>query len=391
MFNGKIQNISYNPQLRDDKPLKIYEFKNFDINNCAAFGLIKINPSDCVAYTKWVSPKRTRSYPFARIYNIYGFNTKIISIIPIIKDEGKDSMNNDRINAITFSWMNLLNIYIILSYYESAEKLPPNKRKTAANRANNKSEIIKTEYITNQKFNNDYVKKKIQEISQYHMSALHWNTKHFQEDFEKIWNKSIECYQKISKDLNVELHSFKKHKEVLHRFQKNGKFDIETFKKIMDEKSKKAQYREALTNHKLEFLANSNKAILNLVNFLGGTYYLTCDEILIENGLVIIQESKNSPTKKLPQKNDIKDGLFKLILFSNIETLEYNEKEIKFKTRLKLTGNLNGDLILPASELKISTFVLENDLNNRQKDLLIKLNRESEANDISIHIQSNRT
>ncbi|MHA1651424.1 MAG: hypothetical protein ACTSYB_14625, partial [Candidatus Helarchaeota archaeon] len=253
-FNGFIRNIIYNPQFLEDKPLKIYNFTDFDINKSASFGLIKINSSDILAYTKWVSPKRTRSYPFSRIYNVYGMNSKIITIIPIIKDEGKDSMNNDRINAITFSWMNLLNIYIILAYYETAEKKLPEKRKKAANIGEKSTKTKKIELITNQKFNNDYIKEKIQDISRYKMSALHWNTKHFQDDFEKIWNKSIECYEKISKELNVKLHSFEDHRKILEKFKKNGKFDIETFKNYMNKRSKEAQHREVMTIHKLEAL-----------------------------------------------------------------------------------------------------------------------------------------
>jgi len=114
-------------------------------------------------FAKWVSPKRTRSYPFARLYNIYGFNSNKITIIPIIKDEGDGSGNNDRINTINFFWMNLLNIYIILSWYESAEKKPDSDN-----------------LITNQKFNNEFIKQKIIEITKSKMTELHWNTEHFE-------------------------------------------------------------------------------------------------------------------------------------------------------------------------------------------------------------------
>jgi len=317
-------------------------------------------------------------------------NSKIITIIPIIKDEGKDSMNNDRINAITFSWMNLLNIYIILAYYETAEKKIPEKRKKAANIGEKSTKTKKTELITNQKFNNDYIKEKIQDISRYKMSALHWNTKHFQDDFEKIWNKSIECYEKISKELNVKLHSFEDHRKVLEKFKKNGKFDIETFKNYMNKRSKEAQHREVMTIHKLEALTGVNKAIFNISNYLGGTYYLTCDEVFIERGHFIIQESKNSIKRKLPSKNDIRDGLFKLILFSNIEKLEYNEKEVKFKTRLKLTGNLEGELILPAPRSTILSFISKNQLKSNLKKTIINLNKESAQNNITIWIKGNK-
>lgn len=54
-----------------------------------------------IGYSQWVSPRR----------------------VTIIKDEGING-DLDRINAITFSWMNLANVYIILAYYDSAVAHP---------------------------------------------------------------------------------------------------------------------------------------------------------------------------------------------------------------------------------------------------------------------------
>ncbi|MGB5596193.1 MAG: hypothetical protein WBM62_19465 [Crocosphaera sp.] len=55
--------------------------------------------------------------------------------------------------------MNLLNIYIVLAYYEEAEK------------SEKKGQSSKQK-ITNQKFNNSFVKSQIQEILNYRQSAL---------------------------------------------------------------------------------------------------------------------------------------------------------------------------------------------------------------------------
>ncbi len=389
-LKGFIRNLSYSPQFTDDAPLKKYDFMNFDSNECSPFGLLQMDQNNTIAYTKWVSPKRTRSYPFSRLYHVFGTNSKIITIIPIIKDEGKDSMNNDRINAITFSWMNLLNIYIILAYYQTAEKQYPEKRRKSANIGNKRPKKQKLEFITNQKFDNDYIKGKIEEITQYKMSALHWNTKHFQDDFETIWNKAIECYETISREHNVKLHSFEDHRRRLEEFKTDGKFNIENFKQVMNIRSKEAQLREAQTTHDLEILAEGHKAIFRISNYLGGIYYLTCDETIIENDLLILQESKNSIKDRLPKNDDIRDGLFKLILFSNMDKLEYDAKPIKFKTRLKLTGTLEGALTLPALENEILSFVSSNQLEDTSKNLLLSLNKESEHNHLSIHIGSNK-
>ncbi|MHC5851063.1 hypothetical protein [Nostoc sp. JL34] len=106
-FTGFIKGVTSKTYL-DDNLSKI-NLDVFDVNKERGYGLIK-SPTTEIAYSKWVSPKRTRSYPFARIYNTYN-SSKVITIIPVIKDEGKDG-DIDKIQSSTISWMNLLNIYI---------------------------------------------------------------------------------------------------------------------------------------------------------------------------------------------------------------------------------------------------------------------------------------
>jgi DNA-dependent RNA polymerase auxiliary subunit epsilon len=85
----------------------------------------------------------------------------VITIIPVIKDEGQDG-DRDRIQYSTISWMNLLNIYIVLAYYETAQK---SDKRGQSNK----------QKLTNQQFNNEFVRSQIDEILAYHQSALHWN------------------------------------------------------------------------------------------------------------------------------------------------------------------------------------------------------------------------
>lgn len=72
--------------------------------------------------------------------------------------------NNDRINFITLSWMNLMNVYVVLAYYVDADKVDDNR-------------------ITNQRLSNTYIKDKLREIAEYRFDGHHWNQKHFREDF----------------------------------------------------------------------------------------------------------------------------------------------------------------------------------------------------------------
>jgi hypothetical protein len=61
VIEGKITGIKY--EIRLPNNLKIIEVSNFDINKCPTACLISDGKST-FALSKWVSPKRTRSYPY---------------------------------------------------------------------------------------------------------------------------------------------------------------------------------------------------------------------------------------------------------------------------------------------------------------------------------------
>ena len=110
-LKGIVKGVKYTPYL-NQKKLTEYDIAQFDVNTAGACGLINLGTSgNNLAFSKWVSPKRTRTYPFQRIYNTLGLSTKKVTIIPVIKDEGAAG-DNDRINAMTFSWMNLMNVHM---------------------------------------------------------------------------------------------------------------------------------------------------------------------------------------------------------------------------------------------------------------------------------------
>lgn len=368
-FTGFIKGVTYQTFLNDE--LKVINLDNFDVNEVKASGLIKTSTTE-VAYSKWVSPKRTRSYPFARIYNTYN-SCKAITVIPVLKDEGKDG-DRDRIQYSTISWMNLLNIYIVLAYYETAEK-------SHKKRQENKNKL------TNQKFNNEFVKAQIQEILKYRQSALHWNKNLFEERFTQIFEKALDCYDSISQQTGVLIHS----RQGMNTYLKTIIEEFEEFKNISLKGSQNASKREAITSHELEYLVDGLKATFSIENYLGGVYYLTPDEIFHENDIYFIQESKNASSDFLPSKSDIQDGLFKLILFSNLDSLILDEREVSFVPKLKLTGkNVNNSIIFPDHINRLDSFILDNNFKKGQVTIINKLASEAKNNqNLKIEISGN--
>ena len=309
-FTGFIKGVTYKTCLGEK--LNEINIDSFDVNQASSYGLIKSSITE-IAYSKWVSPKRTRSYPFARIYTTYN-SSKIITIIPVIKDEGKDG-DRDVIQYSTISWMNLLNIYIVLAYYETAQK------------SNKKGQLTKDK-LSNQKFNDEFVKAQINEILAYRQSALHWNKNLFEERFSSIFEKALNSYDSIASQTGVVIHS----RISMDNYLQKIIFEFEEFKNISLKGSQSASKREAMTSHKMEYLEDGLKATFSIENYLGGVYHLTADEIFVYNNDYIIQESKNSSKESLPKLPDIQDGLFKLILFSNLDSLRLNGEPVDFLT-----------------------------------------------------------
>jgi hypothetical protein len=380
IIKAKIEDLKYKSGgLIKANYLQEYNLLNFDINKATASGIVEIDKNNKLAFSKWITPKRTRSYPFARIYDTYSFGGKRITIIPVIKDEGigasKNKSNNDRINFITLSWMNLTNVYVILAWYCDAEKMSDYR-------------------ITNQKFDVDYVNEKIKEISEFQFDAHHWNNKHFQKDFAEVYNKAVKSYEKIGKKLAVKMHSASDHNGFLGKIISEDKksIDLEKFAEQTLGKSKLAANREICVKHKNEYLTlKSEKPVFEMKNNLGGRYYLTSDEIEInpKTKTAVIRECKNSTEGRLPKETDIKDGLFKILLFSQIKRMEIDGEEYSYAVKLKLTGKITSSLMLPTKQDIVEKFVLAEKISGTEKKLLEMLNEEASLNGYQIEISNN--
>ena len=343
-LSAKIKGIKYKPFLCRD--LEIFEFNDLEkaLTSAASF-ILKINKENKVAISWWVSAKRTRSYPYARVYDTLGFSGKKITIIPIVKDEGKEG-DRDFLQWDTVSLMSLLGIYVIIAYYNEAE---PSKR------YKNK--------ITNQRFNTNYLKEQIKKILSYQSDALHWNIAHI-DNAGRIGQKALEAYDKISKELKVEMHSRQSAEKRIDELLK-GKEEFMNLSRVLAEK---AQRRERLTVQPKENLSGT-KAIITIQNYLGGFYYFTADEVEVRGNNVFLIEGKHSKTNSLPSLEDIKDGLLKMILFTNLENVKADGKNYKPIAVLKLT---------------VENHFNENQLSYSQKEILKLLREEAKINNFQI-------
>jgi len=343
-ISAKVTGIRYTPLLC--KKLNVFDFEDLSkaLSEEGTF-IIEINKKQ-LALSWWVSAKRTRSYPYARVYDSLDFSGKKVTIIPIMKDEGKEG-DRDFLQWDTISLMSLLGIYVIISYYKTAERSLKYKNK-----------------ITNQRFDIDHITSKIKDLLYYQSDALHWNLKEI-ENVAEMGKKSLESYERISKTLGIEMHS----REYAEKRIKKILEGKEIFMNLSRDLAHRAQIRESMTIQPKEDIATGIKAALTIKNYLGGYYYFTSDEVKIQDNNIFLIEAKHTKKNKLPSVGDIKDGLLKMILFTNLEDVK-----------------IDGNTYIPIPVLKLTTgkdFIFD-ELNKQQKKLFEMLKEEARLNGFKI-------
>ncbi len=361
-ITGTIKGITYEPLFLET--LKDIDIKKFNINDAPSSFTLKDN-KHTFAISKWVSPKRTRSYPFERVYNTYD-SSKKIAVIPIVKDEGAKG-DRDFIQWDTVSLMSLLDIFVIFAFYEKADKVGSK--------------------ITNQQFNNKYIISKIKKIEQYRSSALHWNLNELNTNLHSIIEKVKTSYSKIEKQTGIKLHN----SNGLDRFKKEIEKDVLSFMAFSRERAQQAQARESVTLQPKESLSTLSKAKITITNYLGGQYFFTVDETKITKNTIYLIEGKHSKNSILPSKGDIKDGLLKMILYSNLSDVKVNNKEMKSYPILLLTSSLLvGSISSSDTKNKQDKYFENNGLSSSQKAMITKVMKEAIKNNFTVKLQYSR-
>ncbi|MBD3202815.1 hypothetical protein GF327_00840 [Candidatus Woesearchaeota archaeon] len=311
-ITAKIKGVEYIPFLGRD--LKEYDFNEFDkaLDNDATF-ILNLNEKNKIAVSWWVSAKRTRSYPYSRVYDSLDFSSKKITIIPIFKDEGKEG-DRDYLQWDTISLMSLLGVYVIIAYYNDAVQSSRYDQK-----------------ITSQRFDIKYLNENITKLRSYQSDALHWNIAQI-DRIGEIGDKAIKSYKQISENTGVEMHSLKAAKKRINNLRE-GK---ESFMELSRNLAELAQRREQITEQPKELL-NGIKGTITITNYLGGNYYFTSDEVELHGEDIYLIDAKHTRKNNIPSLGDIKDGLLKMMLFTNLSDVKINGKNVKPVAVLKLT------------------------------------------------------
>ena len=362
-IKGNITGVPYQALLGNVLPS--IDFRNLDINSAPPTFWLNYGLMNGFAVSKWVSPKRTRSYPYERVYNTLSANKKI-TIIPIIKDEGSAG-DRDFIQWDTISLMSLLDIFVIFAYYSDAERHPTRDNK-----------------ITNQKLDDIFIKSKIAEIASYHSSALHWNLKELNaQNFHNLIESVKTSYNRIGSNLNISMHNV----SGIDNFRNNITTDMNLFKQFSRDKAQQAQQREFVTVQPKELLSTATKAKITIKNYLGGEYFFTVDEVKLTDQQVYLIEAKHSNSSILPSLSDIKDGLLKLVLYCNLENVTVDDVPMSSKAVLKLTSkHIIGGINNYSDQTQLNYFYQNNPSVFSKQNFISELFYEANQNNIMVVI-----
>jgi len=360
-IKGFIPEINYTPTL--SKELEIFEQSKLQTDELAqkASFILRFTNNE-YGYSQWVSPKRTRSYPYSRVYDTLGVKNRV-TIIPFVKDEGFDG-DRDFLQWDTISLMSLLNVYVIVSYYKSAVKSESYDDK-----------------ITNQVYDYKFIEQQLEELSNYQSSALHWNLKQM-DNLHSVAEKSKSSYNLISENLDVKMHS---EKGIDSRIKIVGD-SVKGFRNLSRELAEQAQNRETQTTQPKESVI-AEKAGITLKNFLGGFYYFTVDEFKIIDNTIFLIEKKHSVQKQIPSANDVKDSFIKMALFTNIYDLKAESEKLNYLPVVGLTSSsFKGYCHSKMNDERIDSVLQENEFTSIKSKTFKSFITEARTNDFLLFL-----
>ena len=360
-ISGDVEKVKYKQFLGDN--LKQSKLENFDVNK--AQGAFTLNDGkQTIAVSRWISPKRTRSYPYERVYDTLAYNGVKVAIIPVVKDEGLGGAR-DFLQWDTISLLSLLDVHVVLAYYDSAEK-------------NTKRD----DQITSQKLDNTYITARLNEIFDFKGTSREWNERETKQ-LGAIFEKAKLSYQKISAATKTYLHNSDALDELIKYAATPEKF-IE----FSRGKSRQAQSREFVTEQPKEALATDTKAKVTINNALFGKYFLTCDETRLDGKTLYLIEAKHSVRTKIPGKNDVKDGFVKMMLYTAMTNVKVGAKPYKLKVQIRLTSNqMKGSTNSDEKAETIAKFISDNNFTATEINFIKKIFEEARTNNFTIILE----
>ncbi|MDR3306459.1 MAG: hypothetical protein LBS61_02125 [Endomicrobium sp.] len=130
-----------------------------------------------------------------------------------------------------------------------------------------------------------------------------------------------------------------------------------------------------------------SKSKITIQNYLGGKYFFTVDEVVLNKNIVNLIESKHSKNSVLPSESDVKDGLVKMILYSNLASVEVDGVPMKSMAVLRLTSDVfSGSISSESIKKDLVDSFKTNNLSEKRKVFIERLFKEADENNFVAQI-----
>ena len=113
---------------------------------------------------------------------------------------------------------------------------------------------------------------------------------------------------------------------------------------------------------------------------------------MIDGKNLYLIEAKHSARARFPSKNDIKDGLLKLMVYTNLGNVKIGKTPYAPRVMIRLTSNnLKGSIISDAKETEIEKFFTENNFALKDREFFRKLFAEARENRFTVILEHAET
>jgi len=166
--------------------------------------------------------------------------------------------------------------------------------------------------------------------------------------------------------------------------------DMQTVSKKLENSKKSAK---GIITKETKLMLEVLEKIFNCLEagkFANGLEYNE-DEIEIVKETIYLIEGKHSKNSILPSKGDIKDGLLKMILYSNLTDVKANNKKMKSCPVLLLSSShLKGSISSLDTKKERDTYFEKNGFSSSQKAMIETVMTEAIKNKFTVKLQYSR-
>lgn len=259
-----------------------------------------------VDVSQWETPKRTRTYPLPRMYQLLQSAHRKAALIPAVKDEGS-GLNPDVLGLDTIHLLTQFGLYVVVGRYVEGRGDERSKRGT--------NETVKV--LRDQRLDFRAALHKLRAVAAPEVDVREWNGSEV-ELFGVSLARSAEAYRRLQERTGVPLTTIASCERRLTVLREGG---LPAYVDYSDRFRKRSQHAETVSVQPKEHLIQAASKVLVDIRLecdLGAGadvwLHLAPDEGWAVGRHLLVLEKKSNPSQ-----NDTLDAIFKNLVFRSMK------------------------------------------------------------------------